>query len=658
MNRIRGFHSAWWIQGLGYFSLAILIWLAGPALATAFESTNNRLAAIASLVVLWLATPLLQRLFAANQDRRLLRSLVKTSPVSPYPPQPASEEFASLQKGFVEALQFLKESRGKHHKNPQFLYELPWYVIIGAPGSGKSTALENCGLRFPLRERFGKSAVRGIGGTRNCDWWFSQTAVLLDTAGRYTTQDSHPAMDAAAWKDFLQLLKSYRPRRPLDGILVALSFTDLLQQGEAERARQALAIQQRIQELQATLGVHLPVYMLFTKADLIAGFADFFADLNEDERAQVWGETFSAEKSIHPKECLAQFQGSFEELLARLNRRSFKRLQEEHDISRRSQILEFPQQLALLKPQILDFLYRAFAGHPYESPPLFRGVYFSSGTQEGTPIDRVMGHLLQVFNFKGIPLQHYSGRGKSFFLHDLMQAVIIAEAGILGLNPRLERRQKWMRYLSLSLIAGLSLASVSLWGLSYFSNQAYLHRSDERIQYFRALDATQLDTPRYFKLLSEKLDALQAINQLWSTANWRFHFGLYQGEKIKADVDDVYEQIAIEYLLPGLVNRLQVRLQGDEASKLETLQPLLEAYLMLGEPEKMAVKPLTHVVETDWEQMFATEPATLASLKLHLQYLLALKLPGTQLDAKVKSTACTQLSMLSDGKFCQQLRAN
>ena len=64
-------------------------------------------------------------------------------------------------------------------------------MFIGAPGSGKTTALVNSGLQFPLAERFGKAAIRGVGGTRNCDWWFTDEAVLLDTAGRYTTQESN-----------------------------------------------------------------------------------------------------------------------------------------------------------------------------------------------------------------------------------------------------------------------------------------------------------------------------------------------------------------------------------------------------------------------------------------------------------------------------------
>jgi type VI secretion system protein ImpL len=126
----------------------------------------------------------------------------------------------------------LKKTRlGGKTGRGQYLYQLPWYIIIGPPGSGKTTALINSGLRFPL----GAGKVRGVGGTRNCDWWFTDEAVLLDTAGRYTTQDSHEEVDRAAWRGFLDLLKKHRRRRPINGAFIAISLADLMQQREEER---------------------------------------------------------------------------------------------------------------------------------------------------------------------------------------------------------------------------------------------------------------------------------------------------------------------------------------------------------------------------------------------------------------------------------------
>ena len=166
---------------------------------------------------------------------------------------------------------------------------MPWYIIIGPPGSGKTTALVNSSLDFPLAEQFGKGALQGVGGTRNCDWWFTNDAVLIDTAGRYTTQDSHKVVDSSAWESFLKLLKKHRRRRPINGAIVSISIQDLLLQTEEERVQHAKIIRTRIDELMQKLEIRFPVYLIFTKTDLVSGFTEYFEDLSKEDREQVWG---------------------------------------------------------------------------------------------------------------------------------------------------------------------------------------------------------------------------------------------------------------------------------------------------------------------------------------------------------------------------------
>ena len=125
--------------------------------------------------------------------------------------------------------------------------------------------------------------MAGVGGTRQCDWWFTDQAVFIDTAGRYTTQDSHAASDAREWQTFLQLLRRYRPVQPINGVIVTVSVPDLLQ-GGAELEQQAVAVDRRLQELRERLGQPFPVYLLVTKADLLAGFVEFFDPLDARER--------------------------------------------------------------------------------------------------------------------------------------------------------------------------------------------------------------------------------------------------------------------------------------------------------------------------------------------------------------------------------------
>ena len=124
---------------------------------------------------------------------------------------------------------------------------------------------------------------------------------LIDTAGRYTTQDSDEAVDAASWKGFLGLLKKYRRRQPINGALIAISLADLSTQSESDRIANARAIRKRIRELHDELGVRFPIYVLFTKTDLVAGFVEFFDDLGREDRNQVWGFHLAAGQGAGPR---------------------------------------------------------------------------------------------------------------------------------------------------------------------------------------------------------------------------------------------------------------------------------------------------------------------------------------------------------------------
>ena len=263
---------------LGFLLLAIFVWVAGPYFAFAsyrpLEPVFNRLVVIGVIVLLWILWGIVKRLRALAASDRLFTAVLKQA--HPEENQP-SAEVVRLRERFEEGVATLKQQQRQGGKS---LYDLPWYIIIGAPGSGKTTALMNSGLKFPLEQRVGKGALRGVGGTRNCDWWFTDEAVLLDTAGRYTTQDSDPTSDREGWSEFVGLLKQHRRRRPLNGVILTISAADLLTLSGTDREMQIEAARRRLNELNRELGINLPVYVMVTKCDLVVGFAEYFEDLS------------------------------------------------------------------------------------------------------------------------------------------------------------------------------------------------------------------------------------------------------------------------------------------------------------------------------------------------------------------------------------------
>ncbi len=620
------------LQFIGIIALALLIWFLGPLIAIAgfspLEGVIVRAILIGFIVVLWLVLLFLKNRKEKKAAEQLVDGL--SEPVDDSENR-VDEEIGILDQDFTEAIASLKQSHGGKSTD-QLLYQLPWYIIIGPPGSGKTTALINSGLEFPLADRFGEKGIKGVGGTRNCDWWFTDDAILIDTAGRYTTQDSHELVDKGGWLGFLELLKKNRPRRPVNGAIVAMSLSDLLLQTEEELRQHAKAIRNRIQELDEKLGIEIPVYMMFTKCDLVAGFSEFFEDLDSEGRQQVWGYTFDYE--LDRKDAIASFQVQYQALIQRLDDRLLKNMQDERDIQNRSSIFGFPRQMDDLEGPLINFLQDVFAVNRYQKPSLLRGIYFTSGTQEGSPIDRILGGLASAFGLDRQTTPLFSGQGKSFFITRLLKDVIFNEAELVGVDPIREKKRRMVKISAYALSSLLLVAMSMFWFISYGKNkdalaeqQSYIERYENQPEQLR----WQLD----FSQLIPRMDALEVASDEIFTENdtWLMKFGLYQGEKLALPARQGYERFLEKYFLPAIRYRFEERLQDAVSDSDELLYELLKVYLMLDKPEKLDLELLKAWINVDWELEFANDPEALQSLKRHLDNLLAINPEPINLNA-------------------------
>jgi type VI secretion system protein ImpL len=406
------------------------------------------IAATAALALAWVAALAYRRFTstkAAGDIEGGLHAQARADAASARPDQ--QPEIEALQAEFNKAVQALKASKlGRGGRDALAL--LPWYLLIGPPGSGKSTALRASGLKFPYLSKRG--GVRGVGGTRNCEWWLTNEAVLLDTAGRYTTEEE----DREEWEGFLSLLSRTRPRKPLNGLLVAVPLSDLGAQSEESAAEQGRQIRQRVDEVMSRLKVVLPVYLLFTKCDLLPGFVEIFGDLRKADRGQVWGFTVPLSEGGDRNEA---FRERFDELLQATEERALRRLAEERQLVARERIYEFPQQLAAVREPLSSFVEALFAENVYQDAPIFRGAYFISGTQEGRVVDRVMTAMAQAFGIQPAAAEPEPVlEAKSYFLRDVFAKVIIPDQGIAFRSAQAERREKLQRW-ALAGAGGLAL---------------------------------------------------------------------------------------------------------------------------------------------------------------------------------------------------------
>ena len=629
---------------LGVIALSLVIWFGADFVKFGEDndtlSTTARLFLMLSVLLIWLLAQLLVMWLSHRKNSSMLKE-IEADQVDQDAVR-AGEEVAALNQRFSEGMDILKRAKFDTGKGKVALYQLPWYIIIGPPGSGKTTALVNSGLEFPLADTHGKNALGGVGGTRNCDWWFTNEAVMIDTAGRFTTQDSHKTVDSSAWQGFLNLLKKHRPRRPINGALIAISVQDLLTQQPAQRSYNAKLIRERIDELQKSFGVRFPIYVMLTKCDLVAGFTEFFANLTQPERQQIWGTTFNIESTQQ----LNSLPSELDQLIGRLNDRVLWRVHNERDPAKRALIQAFPQQMENLKPLLVEFMSEAFAANRFSEQPLLRGVYFCSGTQEGTPIDRMMSAVSSNFGLSRDAMRNQSGSGKSFFINRLFRDVVFPEEELVGSNKKLETSLLWLRRGYFAVLTLVFVVLIGVWSVTLSRNNEYMAQVNQLIAQYQSeqskLGQFDQDPVNTLPVLAPLYNASRVYNQ--EDHPWLSSVGLYDGSVDEA-ADALYLNALRKDFLPRFQYYLEQRLQSMNPTHPELIDTF-RAYLMLADTEHLEPAVIRDWAQDQWQQRLPGEAGKQAELNEHLNVLLRKGFGSVQLNQAVVDSTRFKLKQI------------
>src|SRR5262249_34794433 len=368
--------------------------------------------------------------------------------------------------------------------------------------------------------------------------------------------------------------------------------------------------------------LRIPVYVLVTKSDLLAGFAEFFADFGKEERAQAWG--FSLP---YGKEGLdaAPIAAELSHLERRLYDRLPERLEEERDPTRRALLYGFPQQFALLRDRLVQFVETAFSPTKLEAKLIIRGVYFTSGTQEGSPIDRVIGALARGFGLERrlLPAQHATG--KSFFLTRFLREVVFQEAGLAGFDLRWERRRQWIQTGAVAACGVLLLPAPLAWGVRSATTSRYLAEVEGKFgevqqQVMAVRAGARSDLAALLPTLSGVRNVAETQDIADGSVPWSMRFGLYQGGRLETASDTAYRRMLQDTFLPSLASYLEQYLRQDVAASQDELYDALKTYLMLYDPKHLDPDAVWRWYQKGGEQLLGSEAAPNA-LKVHFDAL-------------------------------------
>jgi type VI secretion system protein ImpL len=486
------------------------------------------------------------------------------------------EQFKKQLEAAISALKNSKLGRGKSGKAA--LYRLPWYMIIGPSAAGKTTAIQNSGLEFP----YGKDSVKGVGGTRNCDWFFSTRAIFLDTAGRYVSESE----DRPEWVAFLETLKKNRKKKPVNGVVVALNIDEIIKSDNNQLYDHAKNIRSRVDELITNLGVVFPVYFVFTKCDLIQGFVEYFGDFSEIERSQIWGATLNPQPNVdqNPK---TAFENEFNKLADVIYKARTIRLSNPLKREQRRKVFLFPYQFNSLKEKLIYLIGEVFQQNPYQDNPIFRGFYFTSGTQEGAPLDMAIRKIAQQFNLPPAPGEQFEEivETKNYFIKDLLNDVVIGDQNyVVGQTAAIVKQDSLKRYIAI----GASAALLLFMGLFFVFARGGSAEALDKIE-ANAGSFSQLNWNGDLLKNFSHADSLREIVvkiELDEFNESFFEFGLDRSQGTLEKLTQLYfkktNPFFTQYVYNEIVNTLTNYSNGQEYSG-EVIYNSLKAYLLLGD---------------------------------------------------------------------------
>ena len=630
------FRKTWVWSLLLTLALALLVWFAGPLLAVAehkfWASTTSRLLSISVLCLLWglgmvfASWRATARTQAEENDTEAQERLRRDGLIN--------EEQAELRQRFRDALRTLKGSSLYSGRSEAWRNELPWYLLLGPQGSGKTSLLDFSGLDFPLNRGENQRLTRDVSGTRYADWYFADHAVLIDTAGRYLSQPD-PQVDGRAWSTLLGLLRQRRAR-PLNGVLVNIPL-ELLQSG-SETELEALARQtrQRLQEIHQRLGAELPVYLVLSKADKVLGFEEFFDQLSREESEQVLGASFRKEQNATEAAVVRQ---EFEELLRRLNSQVILRIHQERDTRRRGRILDFPHQLGQIGEHLCLFIELAFSGNRYQRASALRGFYLTSAPRLDEQLDPLTARIGDNIGLPRSSLPTLRS-GRARFIHHLLSRVIFPEAELAGLDQKEVRRIDWgQRALYAAAFAVLALCG-TLWASGFSANHARLETLREIAQQLTGQQAriTPQDDARQ---VLAALDNSHAATQVFPARHetpYLQRTGLYQGETVNPPLHASYRVELEQLLLPRVARQLEAQIRANLNDR-ERLLGSLRAYLMLNLPERRDSEYLKEWLAADWSLRYPGDSQAQQGLNGHFARLLDESFAPWTLDASLVTQA-------------------
>ncbi|MEX0337124.1 type VI secretion system membrane subunit TssM [Vibrio tubiashii] len=521
-----------------------------------------------------------------------------------------------------DVMQEMKQSLNTRN----YLYSLPWYLVLGLENAGKTSLINRSGQNFAL-----SSVMRASGqkseNPYSFDWWIGDESVLIDPDGELLTQgnrneDNDGELERRLWLNFVNWLEKTRSRRPLNGIVLALDVSHLATSTASERKAYASLLRARIRELMETLATRLPVYITLTKLDLLYGFEPFFKHYSKSQRDEVLGFTFSLESVDNLDHWLEEFSKDYGQFVSKINELFPHAVAEPLEQEERDAIYSFTRQMSGLQDILKEFFQDALSSDQFSTSALVRGAYFTSVYQQGVPSNAFGDSASRRYGLSHAVNKAQNAKNSTvYFTQQLFSNIIYPEAGLASDNFRVAKHKRRLMGLSFTACMVATVLLVGTWHRYYLAN---VNQSDAVLA---KVNEYKAQYPSNLSLASQK-DILEPLNKIrQATLEFGFFrekpryisdFGLYQGHTIGPMVEDTYLNLLENRFLPLLMADVVVAL--DQADNEEEKLAVLRVYRMMVDKSGRYKDYVLDYFGKYWQSAFAGQKQVQGELLDHLDY--------------------------------------
>ncbi len=632
---------------IGLLSVIAIIWYAGPHVGlTGRVARFAVIGAVVGMVVLFLVV---RAVVYKIRGKRLAKEIVDGDD------NDSRAEVEEIRHKLREAISSIRSSSiGLKYKGQAALYALPWYMVIGPSAAGKTSMVRNSGLEFPVSQNR-EIDLRGIEGTRNCDWWFSSEAIFLDTSGRYTSSDDCDD----EWHGFLSMLRQHRPKQPVSGIIVVLPLPEIVANTDSGVADHVKTIRRRINELITELGFIFPVYIIFSKCDLLDGFASYFSDISDCDRDRALGfHMIDGDDS----EIIKHSHAEIDTLTSLVKQFRIHKLSRAMNLREKQRIHGFTYDFSLAMQKIGRFIEMLIRDNPYQESPAYKGVYLTSSIQSGMPLQCVIDSIGQSFSSSAeTPEDRNADESRSYFVHDLFKKVIVGARELPFRNRKRLRTIKTLRRISMAAISLIMATTVVFMAISWKRNRDLLDSVSALVSERGGIaDLASLSSA--YDLLSSLYSFRKKLARLNTERPLSYGSGLYQGFILAELIDSMQFHLVDIIVRTKYAGYLKNKLIASHTDWLKSSEvrrekirdeyyAALRQYLMLYHTNRMD----THEFSTHLAAYISAKGDMNPRIATILSRLYARMISGRkariQIDSSIVALARKDLSKVPDARY-------